>query len=94
MEAASPSIHKGDSSAALRVELLLVLLDLLGLQIALDQELVGREDIRLDLRPFLRVVAMPGLLQLRGDGSGVHWPVAGADQAALAGGVAVLDLTR
>ncbi|WP_348646630.1 LysR substrate-binding domain-containing protein [Ensifer sp. ENS01] len=54
--------------AALRVQLFLILLDLLGLEVAFDQQLIFREDLGVDLGPLLGVVAMPGALQFGGDG--------------------------
>lgn len=58
--------RRDPAPAAPGVELFLILPDLPGLQVALDQELIGREDLRVDLGPGLRVLAMPGLPRLRG----------------------------
>jgi hypothetical protein len=44
------------------------LLHVAGLLVALDQKLIGLEDPGIDLRPFLRVLAMPPRLQLGGNG--------------------------
>lgn len=73
----APLRLSGAGVLALGIQLFVILHDVLRFAVAFDQQLVGREDFGVHLRPFCGVRAIPCALQLRGDGGGIHWHYAG-----------------